>query len=167
VQAVAHWKAAVALANDFLASPFRKTLPAGRYDLDDDGMVFSSEGRSWPITIRCTAWGDLCLLTGFSAQERSWGFVVGEQAPGTDRVLDNSFLRDSDGALGAPSDMASLILHETTHVVLRQGTVGFWKGFAYYLEVIFLFRYSDHSAEQDSYSTTREFAEHLRSLPSG
>jgi hypothetical protein len=41
-----------------------------------------------------------------------------------------------------------VILHETTHVVFRHGTVGFWNGVAYYLEAIFLFRANDHSAER-------------------
>jgi hypothetical protein len=160
--AIARWTEGVALANDFLVSIHRETLPPGRFELGDDGMTFSSAGCVWPITVRSTAWGDLCLLTGFIAQERSWGFVVGKENPGADRVIDNSFLRNPDGAIASAPDIASLLLHETTHVVLRQGTVGFWKGFAYYLEVIFLFRYEDHSAERQPYATTREFAEFLQ-----
>lgn len=157
-EALARWTEAVALANEFLASDFRRTLPAGGYELHDDGMIFRSADRAWPIAVRCTAWGDLCLLTGFAAQERSWGFVVGERSPGRDRALDNSLLRDGDGALASPFSMASLILHETTHVVLREGTVGFWKGLAYYLEAVFLFRYDDHSAEREPHATSGEFA---------
>lgn len=162
--ALANWTAAVELANGFLASPLRQTLPPGRLELHEEGMVFHAEERAWPIRVRCTAWGDLCLLTGFIAQERSWGFVVGKEDPGADRVIDNSFLRNADGGIASAADIASLLLHETTHVVLRQGTVSFWKGFAYYLEVIFLFRYENHSAERQPYSTNREFAQYLQSL---
>ncbi len=160
-QALANWRAAVTLANAFLESPARRTLPPGRFELGEEGMVFHAEGRAWPIRIRSTGWGDLCLLAGFSAQERSWGFVVGKEAPGGDRILDNSFLRDASGAISSPASMAALILHETTHVVLREGTVGFWKGCAYYLEAIFLFRYDDHSAEREPFASSREFAGYL------
>lgn len=163
--ALANWTEAVALANAFLESPARQTLPAGRLDLGEEGMTFRAGGRDWPIRVRCTAWGDLCLLAGFSAQERSWGFVVGKEEPGADRILDNSFLRNPFGGVSSPAAMAELILHETTHVVLREGTVGFWKGFAYYLEAIFLFRYDDHSAERRPFATSREFSGYLQGLP--
>ena len=162
--AIARWNEAVALANGFLASPHRHTLPPGRFELGEDGMIFTSEDRVWPITVRSTAWGDLCLLTGFIAQERSWGFVVGKEEPGADRVIDNSFLRNAGGGIANAQDIASLLLHETTHMVLRQGTIGFWKGVAYYLEAICLVRYDDHSAEREPYATTREFAAYLQDL---
>jgi hypothetical protein len=53
--------------------------------------------------------------------------------------------------------IAELTLHETTHVVYREGTVGFWKGVEYYLETIFLLRYSTHSAERHPNATSEEF----------
>ena len=45
-----------------------------------------------------------------------------------------------------------------THTVHAVGTVSFWKGCAYYLEAIFLFRYSNHSAERLPFATSAEFA---------
>ena len=136
---VARWREAVLIANDFLASTWRQTLPSGRFELDDAaGMTFVTKFGSWPIAVRCTTWGDLCVATGFAAQEREDGFVIGEQGRERDRCVDNSlFLDGEDSRNGAP-EIAELILHETTHTVWREGTVGFWNGVAYYLEAVFL-----------------------------
>src|SRR6185369_12433586 len=95
---VATWREAVALANDFLASPFRATLPAGRFELADDaGMRFVTNAGSWPIAVYCTTWGDVCVAFGFAAQEREWGFVVGSMAPERDRLVDNSLFVYASG----------------------------------------------------------------------
>ena len=72
-------------------------------------------------------------------------------------VLDNSFFLENSGGPRKAEDMAKLILHETTHDVYRVGTVGFWPSVAYYLEAVFLFRTSTHSAENRPYATTEEF----------
>jgi len=152
------WRDAIALANEFLESPFRRTLPRGRFELDDGrGMSFLSPLGTWPIAVRCNRWGDLCLTFGFAAQEREYGFVVGEREPERDRVLDNSLFAQASDRRSPASAVAELILHETTHVVWREGTVGFWNGVAYYLEAIFLFRYSDHSGERKANATGEEF----------
>jgi hypothetical protein len=157
--AVAKWREAIALANDFLASDWRCTLPGGRFELDDErGMRFVSAAGTWPIEVRCNRYGDLCVATGFAAQEREYGFVVGEIDPERDRAVDNSFFCTSSGWRRPAQDVADLILHETTHVVWRHGTVGFWNGVAYYLEAIFLFRTNDHSAERRPHATGEEFA---------
>ena len=157
--AVATWREAVALANEFLDSPQRRTLPAGRYEISDDsGMRFVSAAGAWPIAVRCTTWGDVVVDFGFAAQEREWGFVVGEMEPERDRLVDNSLFVAPNGWRKPASDVADLILHETTHVVWREGTIGFWNGVSYYLETIFLFRYSNHSDERRPNATDEEFS---------
>src|SRR6185295_12840861 len=117
------------LANEFLESPFRDTLPKGRFELDDvKGLRFIDDAGAWPIEIECTTWGDLCTLCGFAAQEREWGFVIGSMKPARDRRIDNSLFVSASGWREPPRAVADLILHETTHVVWREGTVGFWNG---------------------------------------
>ena len=154
---LARWAEAVELANAFLASPFRRTLPRGELVLADDGMLFETELGTWPIEVRCTSFGDLVRRFEFQAQERSFGFVVGECPPERDRRVDNAFFRELDGDPLTREQMADLVLHETTHVVWREGTVSFWKGVGYYLEAIFLFRYANHSAERKAHGTSQEF----------
>jgi hypothetical protein len=157
-RAIAAWRDAVALANEFLASDWRRTLPAGRFELDDGaGMRFVTEPQTWPIAVRCNWYGDLCVAFGFAAQEREYGFVVGEVGDERDRLVDNSFLAFDDGTRKDAFWVAELLLHETTHVVWREGTIGFWNGFAYYLEAIFLLRSNDHSDERRPRATGEEF----------
>jgi hypothetical protein len=120
-------------------------------------MRFVTAAGVWPITVRCTTWGDVVVWFGFAAQEREDGFVVGSMAPERDRLVDNSLFVNGSGWRKPASDVADLVLHETTHVVWREGTIGFWNGVAYYLETIFLFRYSNHSAERRANATDEEF----------
>ncbi len=156
---VTDWREAVVIANEFLASEWRWTLPPGHYELDDQiGMTFVGEQGCWPIAVRCTTWGDLCVAIGFSAQEREDGFVVGEAGKERDRLVDNSLFVFPDSGWGMPPhEIADLILHETTHTVWREGTIGFWNGVSYYLETLFLFRYSNHSDERRPNGTDEEF----------
>jgi hypothetical protein len=155
---IATWREAVDLANGFLGSPSRRTLPPGRFELDDElGMSFVTPHGTWPIAVHCNGWGDVCVATGFAAQEREYGFVVGEVPPERDRAVDNSLFATGSGWRKPADSVARLILHETTHVVWRHGTVGFWNGVAYYLEAIFLFRYADHSDERRPNATDEEF----------
>jgi len=158
-EVLARWRESVEIANEFLVSPFRRTLPEGRFELDDGaGLSFVSTAGAWPIRVRCTGWGDLCLALGFQAQEREDGFVVGRVTPRRDRRVDNALFRIRGGeALGAES-MARLTLHETTHVVYRDGTTGFWNGLGYYLEAIFTLSSAAHSAEHRPHATSHEFA---------
>jgi len=157
-RAAATWRKAVALANEFLASAQRRTLPEGRIELSDaTGMRFVTSAGTWPIAVCCTSWGDVCVSFGFAAQEREWGFVVGSKEPERDRLVDNSLFVGPAGLPKVASDVAHLILHETTHVVWREGTVGFWNGVSYYLESILLFRYSNHSDERRPNATDEEF----------
>lgn len=151
------WNSAVALANEFLTSHYRRTLPAGRFELGPRGMRFVMEHEAIPIEVRSTGWGDWVVQAGFAAQERESGFVVGAEPPRKDPLVDHSFFRDGNGTWLSPRTIAELTLHETTHVIYREGTVGFWNGAAYYLEAIFLFRYSNHSAERHANATSEEF----------
>jgi len=157
-RALVLWDEALVLANDFLASDERKTLPPGRFELGDDGMRFVTADRTLPIEVCVTAWGGIGVAFGFDGQERSWGFVVGRIGRWDgDPLLDNSFFLDRGSDWRHPALVASLILHETTHVVYDLGTVSFWKGLAYYLEALFLFRYYNHSDERLPYATSEEF----------
>lgn len=165
-QLVATWTGAVARCNEFLASPYRHALPEGRVVLDDArGMRFESDGRAWPLEVRSTSWGDLVLGFGFQAQERTYGFTVGECPPERDRVADNSLFRDSRGRVMDADLVADLLLHETTHVVSGEGALGFWKSFTYYCEAFFLFRYGPtHSDERRAYGTGEEYHAFIQSV---
>jgi hypothetical protein len=165
-QLVQDWTNAVGRCNEFLASPYRHALPAGRIVLDDaSGMRFESDGRTWPLEVRCTSWGDIVLWFGFQAQERTYGFTVGECPPERDRVADNALFRDDSGYLMAPDSVADLILHECTHVVSGEGALGFWKSASYYCESLFLFRYGPtHSDERRAYGTSEEYHAFIQSI---
>ncbi len=156
--ALRRWREAVDRANAFLASPFRRTLPEARYDLGPGGMRFVAGDRIWPIEVRSTTWGDLVLWAGFQAQEREYGFCVGDCPPEKEPLLDHSFFRTADGGLLEPDAIADLILHETAHVVAREGTVGFWNSLAFYAEAVFLFRSTTHSDEDIPHAVSEEFA---------
>jgi hypothetical protein len=153
---------AVAIANEFLASDFRKTLPAGELVLSDDGLVFVSQGRRIPVDIRCTSWGDILIPFKMAAQERSTGFVVGSITPHEHREIDNSLFRRRSGKPQRDFEIAQLILHELTHSYYRLGTVSFTKTVAYYAEAIFLLRYRTHSMERLPFQTSREFGAFAR-----
>ena len=151
------WTNAVLACNEFLKSPERKTLPPGRIEFGDQGMVFVSETNRLPIRVRWTDWGDLLIPFNMAAQERSDGFVVGLVPPGQLRLLDNSFFNSNDGKPSPSVVMASLILHELTHSYYHMGTVDFHHGLTYYMESIFLFRYRSHSQERLPFQTDAEF----------
>jgi len=155
---LAAWMQSIAIANEFLASPYRRTLPPGSIELGLRGMRFVTEQGTWPLEIHCNAYGALVLAVGAQAQEREYGFVVGLQDGGVDRSLDNALFRHADSSLREPQDIAGTFLHEVTHVVYREGTVGFWNGVAYYLEAVFLLRNTKHSAERKAYATSHELS---------
>ena len=161
--ALVRWQQAVGYCNEFLSSTNRKTLPEGTVKLTDYGMEFVTSNRVQPARIRCTSWGDVLVRFGFSAQERSDGFVVGSEPPGKSRLTDNSFFRNGDGSVMSSPGMAELALHEMTHTYYHCGTVSFGKGVMYYLEAVFLFHYRNHSMERLPFQTSREFAEFYRS----
>lgn len=155
---IARWEAAVVIANAFLESPFRRTLPAGRFTVADDGMSFASaSGDRWPMIVRYDAIGQACVNLGFVAQERRDGFAIGHAPPRRNVVTDNTFFRTRAGAAQSPESMAALLLHESTHVVLRDGTVTIPKAIAYYSEAVFLLRSRTLTAERRPYATSEEF----------
>jgi hypothetical protein len=155
--ATARWNGAIELANAFLASPWRRTLPAGKFVMEDGGMIFRSEVGDWPSRVRVTQIGDLLGRMGFIAQERSDGFVVGRTPPRRDAVIDNTFFRHLNGKPASSRSIASLILHETTHGVFREGAVGFWPTIKYYGEAAFTWRYRTLTGERKAYATSEEF----------
>lgn len=158
-EALRRWEEAVGIANEFLSSPYRRTLPEGRFE-GPGGRRFVTPGGAWPVEIRCTGWGDLVVGTGFAAQEATFGFVVGVREPeGRDAepAFDNSFILGPDLKLHDAIRMAELLLHETTHDVYRVGAVGFWPSVVYYLECVVLFRSSTNSAENRPRATSEEF----------
>ncbi len=165
-QLVRTWTSAVEYCNEFLTSPFRHALPAGRVVLDDSsGMRFEGTDHTWPLEVRSTSWGDLVLWSGFQAQEREYGFTVGECPPERDRVADNSLFRDAHGYAMEADVVAGVILHEATHVVSGEGALGFWKSASYYCEAVFLFRYGPtHSDERLAYGTGEEYDAFIRSV---
>ncbi len=161
--ALTRWADAVALANDFLASPWRRTLPAGRVELTDDGMRFTSDGGCrWPLTVWSTTWGDLAVATGARAQECDGGFRVGSidtpEGEAADPLLDNTFFSFEDGSWHDAESLARVTLHEATHVLSRTGTVGAWNTLAYYVVAVVTLSSAHHPAEDRPRATSEEFA---------
>ena len=161
--AIQRWETAVIIANMFLESPYRRTLPAGRFTLTDAGMRLETAGGAWPIHVRYDAMGQVCVTFGFVAQERTDGFAIGKAPPKKNVVTDNTFFRTRVGAPQSPEGMAALLLHETTHEVLRDGTVNIPKSVAYYAEAVFLLRSRTLTAERRPYATSEEFGRFLKS----
>jgi len=161
-ESLARWRESVDLMNAFLASPWRRTLPAGRFTLDDAGLAYATDaGCTRPIAVLSTTWGDLVVAAGFRAQEDAVGFVVGEVEPregeAPDPLLDNTFFRFTDGDWHSAHSLAELTLHETTHVVYRHGTVGAWGTLAYYVVAAFTFSGVDHPSEDRPRATSEEY----------
>lgn len=140
---------AVADANRFLASEYNLSLPTARYETDlKSNLVFVTPDKRWPIRIRNSFAGDLVVWSGFRAQERDDGFVVGSRTPDEFKSIDHSMFRLSDGAWQSVESVARLILHETAHTINGEGTVGYWNTVKYYAEVLFLWRTHNHSDER-------------------
>jgi hypothetical protein len=161
--ALARWQAAIELSNEFLESDYRRTLPPGRFELAEDGMRFISvDGPRWSIDVCSSTWGDLVVSCGFRAQEGQDGFCVGSidqgQIASADALLDNSFFRRGDGEWHDSASLAEVVLHETTHVVHRAGTIGPWNTLGYYLVAIATFSAANHPAENRPRATSEEFA---------
>lgn len=151
------WHEAVRLANAFLASADNKSLPHGRICLHDDvGMKWHDPPDCRPLRVKNTWWGDLCVWSGFAAQERSWGFVVGDRGDGPQAVAHSLFYADG-GAMKPPVFIAELVLHELAHMVHHEGTVDFFHTVGYYWQAIWHGGGREHPAEQLPYATSDEF----------
>ena len=160
------WQAAVDTANEFLASDANRSLPQGlRLTLDEQsGMRFQDAAhRDRPLRVANTWWGDLCVSMGFAAQERSWGFVVGDRGEGP-QVVAHSFFYTTFGMKSIPY-MAELILHEMAHVVHHTGTVDPFQAFGYYLLAIAHGGSPSHPAERAPYATSSEFLNWYQAQP--
>ncbi len=151
------WTKAVRLANDFLQSEDNLSLPNGVIHLHhDSGMSWHHPDGCRPIRVENSWWGDRCVDMGFAAQERSWGFVVGDRGDGP-QVIDHSLFYYTNGMMKSAPHMAELILHETAHMVHGVGTVGFWDSVSYYWHAMFSGGGREHPAEQLPYATSDEF----------
>jgi len=160
--AIERWQTAVAIANLFLESPYRRTLPAGTFTLADDGMTFQNTTGVWPVHVRYDVIGQVCVKFGFTGQERADGFAIGKAPPHRSAATDNTFFRTRQGDEQRPEAMAALILHEFTHQLLRDGTVNIPKSAAYYAEAVLLMRYRTLTAERRPFATSEEFNRFLK-----
>lgn len=155
-RAVEQWQAAVELVNGFLAEQPPEELPWFRLDLTDQGMLLITEEGVQRFEVACTSWGSLVVMAGYTAQERSWGFVVGPEDGDGDPLLENSFFWGWLGMRGAGS-MGGLILHEAVHTLQPSGTVGFWRGLRYYWLAIWHGGGDEHPDEKLAYAIERRF----------
>ncbi|MFK5956437.1 MAG: hypothetical protein QM477_08350 [Planctomycetota bacterium] len=153
--AIERWESAVERANAFLLSDSNTLMPRGSYELLGSGLVYRTDKQDWEVTIRNTWFGDVVVATGFIAQERSWGFVVGEVGKGEDLIA-NSLFRTSLDEPRSADDMANLILHETAHQVFDVGTLDFLGTMHYYWYSLFD-SHSKHPDEQDPNAVSAEF----------
>lgn len=168
-QALELWHAAVARANEFLDSPFRRTLPPGAIVLEDAGMRFveRESGREiQPLEVVCSGWGDLLVFCGFAAQESPRGFTVGATRARGRRLVENSLFRDPDDRWLSPPAMAELVLHELTHDWSGDGALGFAKSCGYYASFL-VHGYDEHPDERRANATSEEFAFFARTLGRG
>ena len=161
------WQQAVDTANTFLASDVNQSLPRDLWlTLDKTaGMSFTdAAGRTRPLRVANTWWGDLCVSMGFAAQERSWGFVVGDRGEGP-QVVAHSLFYTTFGSLKSVPDMTELILHELAHVVHHTGTVDPFQAFGYYVLAIAHGGSASHPAETLPYATSSEFLDWYHAQP--
>jgi len=154
---IERWESSVERANAFLLSDSNTLMPQGSYELLGSGLVFRTETQDWEVTIRNTWFGDVVVASGFTAQERSWGFVVGEVGEGED-IVANSLFVTSFGNPRSADGMAELILHETAHQVFDVGTLDFTGTLHYYWYSLFE-NHSGHPDEKMPNAVSREFSQ--------
>lgn len=154
---ILRWETSVARANAFLLSEHNTLMPKGSYELLGSGLVFRTGAQDWEVTIRNTWFGDVVVASGYIAQERSWGFVVGEVGDGED-IVANSLFVNSLGSPRSADGMARLILHETAHQVFDVGTLDFTGTLHYYWYSLFE-NHSGHPDEEMPNAVSREFGQ--------
>jgi hypothetical protein len=158
-RALTTWNDAVRIANEFLASPFNLSLPAGKIELDEtEGMSFTTAAGSWPVRVHCSTFGDLVGWAGGQAASLRSGFVVGktrceDSMREPERAVDNSLFAFKDGRQRAVWEVAKTILHETAHLVHGRG---FWKNCGYLIELLCLWRTAYNSIEDRPRASTAE-----------
>lgn len=154
-RSLGQWEAAVELVNEFLDEQAPKDVPWFRLAYGEQGMLLIREEGVQRFDVACTAWGWVVVKSGFTAQERSWGFVVGPLG-GDQPVFDNSFFYGGFGLKGSHG-LGGLILHEAIHTVLENGTTGFFSGFGYYLKAIWHGGGEEHPHETRAYEIEGKF----------
>lgn len=154
--ALEQWQDAVELVNAFLVEQQPEELPWFRLGWSDLGMLLVREDGVQPFSVACTPWGSLVVMAGFTAQERSWGFVVGPTEGQGDPLMENSFFQGLFGQRGSHS-LGGLILHEAVHTVQPSGTVGFFRGIRYYWYAIWKGGGDEHPDEALAYAIERRF----------
>lgn len=156
-RSLARWEEAVALVNQYLDEHPRLELPPFRLEMTGRGMRLRTPDGEQDFRVACTAWGWLVTRFGFTAQERSWGFVVGPDGDG-DPVLANTFFRGGlFGGWRSAESLGGLILHEAVHTVSGQGTVGFVPGLRYYAASLVHGGSDTHPDERLAYAIERDF----------
>ena len=157
IRAIENWKQSISLVNEFLEAQAPAELPWFRLGWSDrHGMFLVREDGVQSFRVACTPWGWLVVKSGFTAQERSWGFVVGPTADGEQPQLDNTFFQGLFGMRG-PQSLGGLILHEAIHTVQPSGTVGFFRGLRYYWWAIWKGGGEAHPDEALAYAVERRF----------
>jgi hypothetical protein len=154
-RSLGQWGAAIELVNEFLDERTLEDVPWFRLAYGERGMLLIREEGVQRFDIACTPWGWLIVKSGFAAQERSWGFVVGP-VEGDQPVFDNSFFYGGLGLRGSHG-LGGLILHEAIHTVLKNGTTGFFSGLSYYLQAIWHGGGEEHPHEARAYAIEGKF----------
>jgi len=154
---VRRWEAAVVAVNQFIEDGQLTELPDFQLELTEHGMLLWREGatEAADFAVKCTAWGRIVVASGYTAQERSWGFVVGPRGEGEPAVA-NTFFR-TQVAPRSISSLGGLILHEAVHTVEGSGTVSFFSGLAYYWHSLFKGGSAEHPHERLAYEVEARF----------
>lgn len=150
------WQAAVDLVNAYLDEQPPAELPWFRLGWSEKGMLLVTDEGVRSFAVASTPWGWLVVQAGFTAQERSWGFVVGPTGQKGDPALQNSFFQGRLGQRGSHS-LGGLILHEAAHTLQPSGTVSFLRGARYYWHAIWNGGGEAHPDEADAYRIERQF----------
>lgn len=154
-RSVDQWRKAIELVNDFLDEQSFEDVPWFRLSYGEQGMLLIRENGVQRFDVACTPWGWFVVKSGFTAQERSWGFVVGPMG-GDQPVFDNSFFYGGFGLRGSHG-LGGLILHEAIHTVLENGTTGFFSGLGYYTKAIWHGGGEEHPHEARAYQIEGQF----------
>jgi len=157
-QAQQLWDDALAAANAFLASDFRRSLPPGRLELDEtDGMSFVTGDARLPLKVWVSQLGRIAVWSGAVAQECDGGFRVGPRG-GEVPAIDHSWFRTRDGRFRSVDLVARTLLHELGHAVHRVGNFGVGRSLLNYGEIAVTLRpWAERSFERAPGAVSHEF----------